>query len=344
MYLAFILASFKIMCILFLFKKFDTFSQTTVPTIVLFSMFVGIGNCLTSTPFVVVLGYYFHRHRNIVIAISQAVIGVGFFLASPLALIILNRFGLQGTFLILGGINAHLCVVAAICKPSSVEQRISDTKSQNLMSHRQKKADGIEEDVLFPKHDEVNGKLSASVQIQECETFCIEPLENIESKMFSKEMLAVSSSRKEYVGHEQRTFDETEYKGLLVCDKFNDSGISSDTETEPVVVFELQERSNSVHIETSLVKSRKHSGQDLETRRGSLHLIKDIRFVMFLFSTMSWNFTLSMCIMHLPNYMAVRGAGDVDISAIMTCFSASNLAGRFIGELALLKIQCRSSH
>ena len=64
----------------------------------------------------------------------------------------------------------------------------------------------------------------------------------------------------------------------------------------------------------------------------NFHLFNNRPFILFLFSTLSWNFTLSVCVMHLPNYMIVKGANGVAVSAIMTCFSASNLAGRFIGE------------
>ncbi|XP_052783268.1 monocarboxylate transporter 9-like [Mya arenaria] len=88
----------------------------------------GIGNALSSVPFTVVLVYYFERRRNIVLILSQAVIGIAMFLASPLALWLLDEYGLKGTFLIIAGFCAHLCVCAVICKPSVKEAKYKQYK------------------------------------------------------------------------------------------------------------------------------------------------------------------------------------------------------------------------
>ena len=64
----------------------------------------------------------------------------------------------------------------------------------------------------------------------------------------------------------------------------------------------------------------------------NIHLFKNACFMLFLLSTMTWNFTLSMCAMHLPNYMVLKGSSDFEVAAIMTSLSFSNFAGRFIGK------------
>ena len=300
-----------------------------------FDLFTGIGNCLTGTPFVVILGYYFCKRRNMVIAISQAVIGVGFFLASPLALVILNRFGLQGTFLILGGINAQLCVIAIICKPSSIERRLLDSKlSDTANQYKHETKGNFEEQTKFLSEDKDNGMNSTKEEMNEIRIHNKDGNDSHGNEIAQNETLspsqAVKSCRNAF--NDENKFVDMEYRDLLISEKFNNSGISSDTETEPAVVFEIQGTLDSPCSSGTL----NHNGdQDLNTRKGklvSLYLIQDIRFMMFLCSTMSWNFTLSICIMHLPNYMTLRQASMIEISAIMTCFTASNLAGRFIGK------------
>ena len=67
----------------------------------------------------------------------------------------------------------------------------------------------------------------------------------------------------------------------------------------------------------------------------NIHLFRNASFMLFLVSTMTWNFTLSICVMHLPNYMVLNGSGDFQVAAIMTCFSFCNFAGRFIGKCVI---------
>ena len=57
--------------------------------------------------------------------------GIGFFLASPLGLASLDKFGIQGTFLIVGGINFQSCAIALISKPSSFERMLRRQQKRN---------------------------------------------------------------------------------------------------------------------------------------------------------------------------------------------------------------------
>ena len=65
------------------------------------------------------------------------------------------------------------------------------------------------------------------------------------------------------------------------------------------------------------------------------HLFRNTPFMCYLFSTAAYNFALSVCAMHLPNYMVIHGASEMEVTAIMTCFSLSNLVGRCIGMYSL---------
>ena len=84
----------------------------------------GIGNALSATTFAVVLGYYFQARRKLIVSLLFCLSGISFFIASPLVYALLNTFGLSGTFLTLAGLNAQLCVIAVICKPSTIEKTI----------------------------------------------------------------------------------------------------------------------------------------------------------------------------------------------------------------------------
>ena len=308
-----------------------------------FDLFSGIGNCLTSTPFVVVLGYYFHKRRNIVIAISQAVIGVGFFLASPLAIIIIKNYGVQGTFLILGGINAHLCVIAIVCKPSSVEQQILlRTRNDSSLKHVEDKID--DETVVKLIETSINNetKLKMDREISKqynliadstCSGNVTNKLKNAdiysETDKACSEMNKAAVDLQNYLPNPKRitTDEEKDQSKLIVYTP------GTDKTYEHVELFEINNHSMT-NIECNQNESIRFVKLPQSCASGTcnLQLLKDMPFTMFLFSTLTWNFTLSICIMHLPNYVKIQGADDVAISAIMTCFSASNLAGRFIGR------------
>ena len=67
----------------------------------------------------------------------------------------------------------------------------------------------------------------------------------------------------------------------------------------------------------------------------NISLLRNLPFVCFLVSTASWNFALTVAIMHLPNYVSVS-SGDTDrINLIMTLFSIGHLIGRIIGCLSV---------
>lgn len=181
---------------------------------------LGIGNALVGTPFVVVLAYYFEKRRDCIMSLSFAVVGLGMFIASPLALFLLETYGLKGTFLLTGGICAQLCVCAILCRPSQTE---SDVKKKR--DHK-----------VYTSHTELS------------------PL---------------SEDRR--------------------CSKIN-SFINVD-------------------------------------------LLTNIPLLAFLCSTLTWNFMLSVCMMHLPNYVTTKGLGKSDITLVMTLYSIANTVGRLLGVL-----------
>ena len=305
-----------------------------------------------------------------VIAISQAVIGIGFCFASPLALIILNRFGLQGTFLILGGINAHLCVIAIICKPSSVEKRILNKTCISYNDSEQHYLDQISLNELE------NVIIHQEVIIEENDTFAVNQTDKEIKKPtpFAKvDNSHMINNNKWFTPHT----DDDKYEAktcavLLDGPKRNTDNVIKGANNKLLIskkddtcstnicdsLYGRQERSatnvvicgndsadidklNASEANENLLNQRQFKVRISVFKIAhdifNLHLLTNVPFILFLLSTLTWNFTLSLCIMHLPNYMKVQGgSSDVAVSAIMTCFSASNLSGRFIGKLYIV--------
>ena len=175
---------------------------------------------------IVVLVYYFEKRRNTVISLSTAIIGLGMLLASPMALAVLETYGLSGSFLILSGFNANICVAGMICRPNSVERRI------------------------FKKFRNV--------------------------PMYSKDTNNKSNS------------------SAMQC---------------------FRRISSAFRI----------------------GIMRNEAFTAFMFSTLTWNLTLSVFLMHLPNYMVTQGASGFEISVIMTCFTGGNTVGRFLSAMIVDK-------
>lgn len=67
----------------------------------------------------------------------------------------------------------------------------------------------------------------------------------------------------------------------------------------------------------------------------NLDLLTNIPFLALLISTMTWNFMLSICLIHFPNYVVTKGLATSEITVIMTVFSITNTTGRFLGALTV---------
>lgn len=114
---------------------FDSFFLIDINSfIIVLGVIGGIANSLTTIPAVVILAYYFQERRNLFISLSSVVVGVGMIIASPLGLYLLETYGLHGTFLIIGGLNAQICVFGMLCKPSSVELSIQKHHRENQIA------------------------------------------------------------------------------------------------------------------------------------------------------------------------------------------------------------------
>ena len=340
------------------------------------------------------LGYYFEKRRNIIIAISQAALGIGFFLASPVALAALNTFGLKGIFIFLGSLYAQICVVAVICKPSAIEQRImgknipdyelevvsvEELKPLNENGYKvdisrdrnkhESSPDAIQERRIS---DKINGikhfdpKLNGLKAIEA--TNGAVPHRSVEILYEMNGHISVEkaflSVNKHSNGHGPPAVTSScidiprnpkivQPKITSSCHDIPRNGFSRlngklNSSIDSRVFWSNGMLSNMAASNAFLheVYPIRDKGDDFYPQLSgtrlwiwrvlngmcNIHLFKNVPFMLFLVSTMTWNFTLSICVMHLPNYMVLNGSGDFEVAVIMTCFSFCNFAGRFIGK------------
>ena len=69
--------------------------------------------------------------------------------------------------------------------------------------------------------------------------------------------------------------------------------------------------------------------------RFNINLFRNIPFMLFLVSTVTWNIMQSICLMHLPYYIVTKGFPESSITLIMTVFGVSNTVGRFLSALTV---------
>ncbi|KAL4230696.1 transmembrane transport [Mactra antiquata] len=84
---------------------------------------VGIGHGLIVAGINCVVALYFEKRRDTVLASIVLAASFGMFLGAPLGLYVINNCGLSSTFLFLACLQAQLCIVGVICKPSVIENK-----------------------------------------------------------------------------------------------------------------------------------------------------------------------------------------------------------------------------
>lgn len=184
----------------------------------MYFIFVGFGYGITSSGIICALGLYFKKWRDLVLSLAFLNVGFAMFLSAPLGLHLIRNFGLTSTYLIIASIQAHICVIGVICKPSEIEKDVHRKKAN--------REDG--------------------------------------------EMLS---------------------------------------------------------------KSKKYL---------DLTLLKNAPYMCFLCSNVTWNFALTVAIIHLSNYITVLGGSDSDITYVMSSFSVANIVGRLAGSIIISKLHHKS--
>lgn len=87
-----------------------------------FIYLTGVGVGFVYVPVASIPSYYFSRYLNIVSGISASGAGFGTLLYSVIVPNSLQTYSLRGTFFVLAGISAHMCLFAALCRPNKIEK------------------------------------------------------------------------------------------------------------------------------------------------------------------------------------------------------------------------------
>ncbi|KAL4230695.1 transmembrane transport [Mactra antiquata] len=85
---------------------------------------VGLGNGFIVAGINCGIALYFEKWRDTVLSLTSLTIAFGMFLSAPLGLYFINNYGLSTTFLLLACMQAQICIVGVICKPSVIENKI----------------------------------------------------------------------------------------------------------------------------------------------------------------------------------------------------------------------------
>ncbi|XP_045200003.2 monocarboxylate transporter 13-like [Mercenaria mercenaria] len=86
-------------------------------------------------------------------------------------------------------------------------------------------------------------------------------------------------------------------------------------------------------------RDRKFAGESTSKTCLDVTLMRNCPYACFLLSISTWNFSLCVAIMHLPNYVSTLGGSNRDIGLLMTSFSIANTIGRLLGSLTISKIR-----
>ncbi|XP_053404383.1 monocarboxylate transporter 12-like [Mercenaria mercenaria] len=91
-------------------------------------IFVGIGFALSMSGLICVVGFYFERHRDIVLSVVFLTVGISMFISAPFGLYLLTEHGLTATYLIQASIQAQMCIFGVLSRPSVIERRVQKQK------------------------------------------------------------------------------------------------------------------------------------------------------------------------------------------------------------------------
>lgn len=93
-------------------------------------MFTGIGQSFVNIGTVVSIGYYFQRQRTLATGVILVGTGLGIVIFPPLIRLLIDYYGLDGAFLVLGGISFQTCVFGAFLRPHEAELERKQILSQ----------------------------------------------------------------------------------------------------------------------------------------------------------------------------------------------------------------------
>ena len=100
--------------------------------------FLGFGSGISYASTVVLLNYNFERYLSLASGIAVSGQGSGLIVMPIFVNFLFKKYGLQGTFLLLGGVTLQKIIFGALMRPSSVElDQISKFRKSRTFQKRQ---------------------------------------------------------------------------------------------------------------------------------------------------------------------------------------------------------------
>lgn len=88
-----------------------------------------------------ILSFYFDKYRGIATGFAASGAGAGILVSGPVINYFFDQYGVNGTFLILGGLSAHFIVIGALMKPSKAE--ILNKRQRKINENKRTRKQGL---------------------------------------------------------------------------------------------------------------------------------------------------------------------------------------------------------
>ncbi|XP_070557963.1 monocarboxylate transporter 12-like [Ptychodera flava] len=90
------------------------------------------GLTLSYLPTFTLLGKYFQKRHGLANGLATAGYGLGVMGLPPICQLLIQRYGWRGTFIILSGMSANLCVAAALLRPLPTKEKNEDINTNSV--------------------------------------------------------------------------------------------------------------------------------------------------------------------------------------------------------------------
>ncbi|XP_071086024.1 monocarboxylate transporter 12-like [Haliotis cracherodii] len=101
-----------------------------------YSLIAGLGTGLAQAGSVVIIGYYFPDKPGLVTGISISGVGLGIFIQPPLFQYLMETYGVNGAFLIIGGMTLNACAAGLLMRPPEFERKRTQQAGKGQPSQR----------------------------------------------------------------------------------------------------------------------------------------------------------------------------------------------------------------
>ena len=290
----------------------------------------GLGISLVYLPSHVLCGLYYERHQSLATGIATSGSGLGGAIMPIVIGTLIEDYGWKGSLIIVGGIELHLIVCAALLRPPPTGKAAEKTKDRKT-------------------HALLNGTCSRSEDgsANEADRKSTEPLGRYKEELTSPEDTGRETTATDEkasainnTGVEFQAFTES-----ILCksDTLNEGeGISADKQelaTKPAdCPGDTYIAQPQVSTDTS---SRQHTMADSESCPAEteakvlrqIYLFTDAGFDIYFLSCVFWNIGATTVLSFGPEFTTEAGISALDSAWLLTLFGLGSFVGSLIGGM-----------